>query len=105
MEGSLPLKGDEHEPKKQVRNIRRKTMNPLSYEKWSCEKVRLLSKHLSQEVSGPWSFLGEILEKKNNQENFYWVSILTFPYKGSRVFLPGAPLTSASDRNRLMQIG
>jgi hypothetical protein len=38
---------------KQVRTIHRKTMNPLSYEKWSCEKARLLSKHLSQEVSGP----------------------------------------------------
>jgi hypothetical protein len=73
-------------------------------EKRSCGKVRLLSKHLSQKVFGPWPFLGEIPEKKNNQENFYWVSILTFPYKGFRVFVPGALLTFVFDRNPLMQI-
>jgi hypothetical protein len=73
-------------------------------EKRSWGKVRLLSKHLSQKVSGPWPFLGEIPEKKNNQENFYWVSILTFPYKGFRVFVPGALLTFVFDRNPLMQI-
>ncbi len=36
MEGLLPFKGDEQDPKKQVRNIHWKTMNPSSYEKWSC---------------------------------------------------------------------
>jgi hypothetical protein len=69
--------------------------------KWNCGKVRMLSKHLSQKVSGPWPFLGEFPEKKNNQKNFYWVSILTSPYKGFRVFLPGVQLTFVFDRNPL----
>jgi hypothetical protein len=73
-------------------------------EKWSCGKIRLLSKHLSQKVSGLWPFLGQFPEKKNNQENFYWVSILTSPYRGFRVFLPGVLLTFVFDRNPLMQI-
>ena len=50
--------------------------------KWSCGKVRMLSKHLSQKVSGPYPFLGEFPEKQNNQKIFDWVSILTSPYKG-----------------------
>jgi hypothetical protein len=33
-------------------------------EKSSCGKVRLLSKHLFQKVSGPWPFLGDFPEKK-----------------------------------------
>ncbi len=86
-------------------NMGRKNDESVILKKWSYDKVRLLSKHLSQKVSGLWPFVGEIPEKKNNQKNFYWVSILTFPYKGFRVFLPGVLLTSVFDRNRLMQIG
>jgi hypothetical protein len=85
-------------------NMGRKNDESVILEKWSCGKVRLLTKHLSQKVSGPWPFLGEIPEKKNNQENFYWVSISTSPYKGFQVFLPGVQLTSVFDRNPLMQI-
>ena len=41
---------------------------------------------------GPYPFLGEFPEKKNNQKSFYWVLILTSPYKGFRVFAPGGQL-------------
>jgi len=73
-------------------------------EKWSCGKVRMLSKHLSQKVFGPYPFLGEFPEKKNNQKSFYWVLILTSPYKGFRVFAPGGQLAFGFGRNPLMQI-
>jgi hypothetical protein len=82
----------------------RKSDESVIPEKGSCGNVRTLSKHLSQKASGPWSFLVEIPEKKNNQKNFYWVSILTFPYKGFRVFVPGALSTFVSGRNPPMQI-
>jgi hypothetical protein len=64
----------------------------------------MLPKHLSQGVSGAWPFLGEIPGKRNNQRKFCWVSILTSPYKGFRVFVPGDLLTFVFGRNPLTQI-
>jgi hypothetical protein len=75
-----------------------------NFRKGKSGKVTLLPKHLSKKVSGPWPFVGEIPEKKNNQKNFYWVSILTSPYKGFRVSFPGALLTFVFGRNPLTQI-
>jgi hypothetical protein len=64
----------------------------------------MLSKHLSQKLSGPWPFWGGIPEKQNSQKSFCWVSILTSPYKGFRVFVLGVLLTFVFDRNPLTQI-
>jgi hypothetical protein len=88
----------------QRNDLGRKNDQPVILKKRSCGKARMLLKHLSQRVSGPWPFWGEIPEKKNNQKNVYWVSILTSPYKGFQVLVPGVLLTSVFDRNPPTQI-